>query len=101
MSVPSSTSRVCEGQAFLSRSLDLSARMLGFWLNEIFRSEVQSWVSSEDHRYKRWANWGSERGTGTSGGPVTKTLSFPCRGAGSIPGQGTKIPHTYAAKIYF
>lgn len=28
------------------------------------------------------------------GGPVVKTLCFHCRGTGSIPGQGTKIPHT-------
>ena len=27
------------------------------------------------------------------GGPVVKTLHLQCRGAGSIPGQGTKIPH--------
>ena len=27
------------------------------------------------------------------GGPVVKTLCFQCRGAGSIPGRGTKIPH--------
>ena len=27
------------------------------------------------------------------GGPVAKTLCFQCRGIGSIPGQGTKIPH--------
>ena len=26
-------------------------------------------------------------------GPVLKKLYFHCRGAGSIPGQGTKIPH--------
>ena len=25
------------------------------------------------------------------GGPVVKTLCFQCRGAGSIPGQGTKL----------
>ena len=31
---------------------------------------------------------------GTSpSGPVVKTLHFHCRGTGSIPGQGTKIPH--------
>ena len=28
------------------------------------------------------------------GGPVVKTLRFQCRGMGSIPGQGTKIPHS-------
>ena len=27
------------------------------------------------------------------GGPVVKTLRSHCRGKGSIPGQGTKIPH--------
>ena len=27
------------------------------------------------------------------GGPVVKTLSFQCRGTGSIPGPGTQIPH--------
>ena len=27
------------------------------------------------------------------GGPVVRTLSFYCRGTGSIPGQGTKILH--------
>ena len=27
------------------------------------------------------------------GGPVVKTLRFHCRGAGSIPGRGTKILH--------
>ena len=27
------------------------------------------------------------------GAPVVKTLHFPCRGHGSIPGQGTKISH--------
>ena len=27
------------------------------------------------------------------GSLVVKTLHFQCRGAGSIPGQGTKIPH--------
>ena len=26
-------------------------------------------------------------------GPVVKTLPFPCRGVGLIPGWGTKIPH--------
>ena len=26
------------------------------------------------------------------GGPVVKTPCFQCRGMGSIPGQGTKIP---------
>ena len=26
-------------------------------------------------------------------GPVVKTPGFQCRGMGSIPGQGTKIPH--------
>ena len=25
------------------------------------------------------------------GGPVVKTLCFQCRGAGSIPGQGTNL----------
>ena len=25
---------------------------------------------------------------------MVKTLSFQCRSMGSIPGQGTKIPHT-------
>ena len=28
-----------------------------------------------------------------AGGPVAKTLSSQCREHGSIPGQGTKIPH--------
>ena len=28
-----------------------------------------------------------------SGGPVVKTLPFKAEGVGSIPGQGTKIPH--------
>ena len=28
-----------------------------------------------------------------SGSPVVKTLRFQCRGLGSIPGPGTKIPH--------
>ena len=28
-----------------------------------------------------------------SGNPVVKTLHFQCRGAGSTPGWGTKIPH--------
>ena len=32
------------------------------------------------------------------GCPVVKTLGFHCRGAGSIPGQGTKIPHTIDKK---
>ena len=27
------------------------------------------------------------------GGPVVKTLCFQCRGTGSVPGQGTEIPH--------
>ena len=27
------------------------------------------------------------------GSPVVKTLCFQCRGTGSIPGLGTKIPH--------
>ena len=27
------------------------------------------------------------------GSPVVKTPSFQCKGAGSIPGWGTKIPH--------
>ena len=26
------------------------------------------------------------------GGPVVKSLSFLCKGAGLVPGQGTKIP---------
>ena len=28
------------------------------------------------------------------GGPVVKTPHFHCRGAGSIPGRGAKVPHT-------
>ena len=31
------------------------------------------------------------------GGPVVKTLHFHCRGQGSIPGWGTKIPHDTVA----
>ena len=27
------------------------------------------------------------------GGPVVKNLPYNARGTGSIPGQGTKIPH--------
>ena len=27
------------------------------------------------------------------GGPAAETSHFHCRGTGSIPGQGTKIPH--------
>ena len=35
------------------------------------------------------------------GGPVVKTPSSQCRGTGSIPGQGTKIPHLHSvAKKY-
>ena len=32
------------------------------------------------------------------GGPVVKTLQFHCRSDGSIPGQGTKIPHVAWSK---
>ena len=33
-----------------------------------------------------------------SGGPVVKTLPFKTRGEGSIPDQGTKIPHAQGRK---
>ena len=35
------------------------------------------------------------------GGPVVRTLCFHCRGTGSIPDLGTKIPHAaqYGQKI--
>ena len=32
------------------------------------------------------------------GGPVVKTLPSSAEGVGSIPGQGTKITHTFLAK---
>ena len=35
----------------------------------------------------------NEKNRDFPGGPVVKTLHFHCRGKGSIPGWGTKIPH--------
>ena len=32
------------------------------------------------------------------GGPVLETPCFHCRGHGSIPGQGTKVPHAARPK---
>ena len=37
--------------------------------------------------------WSKDRRRDFPGGPVVKTPCFQCRGTGSIPGLGTKIPH--------
>ena len=35
----------------------------------------------------KWQQWGF------AGGPVVKTLSYHCRGTGSLTDQGSKLPH--------
>ena len=50
-----------------------------------------------DYTYKKYLGSQSHRNRKYNGdfsiGPVVKTLHFHCRGAGSMPGRGTKIPH--------
>ena len=52
-----------------------------------FEFNLLSFLTSLQNRVIRSGGWDFP------GGPVVKTLPSTTGGAGSIPGQGTKIPH--------
>ena len=53
------------------------------WIKEEIPREIRKYFEMNEN----------EKNRDFPGGPVVKTLHFHCRGKGSIPGWGTKIPH--------
>ena len=52
-----------------------------------------AWFSTESTQLWNFWSHKAEATWDFPGGPMVKTPCFHCRGRGSIPGRGTKIPH--------
>ena len=88
--------------AHLSRQGQMEAVVLSLALTSALEGE-DSWQESGEKQWggvgissprNRMSNKRYNRTKGFPGGPVVKNLPSSAGDVGSIPGQGTKIPHT-------